>query len=263
MFVLDLGCGVNKVAGSIGIDRIPLLGVDLVFDLDSFPYPLIDNIVDKIYLNDVIEHLPDTIAAMEEFYRLCSPNARLKIRVVNWNSHYAFEDPTHKKIFTEHSFDFYGKYKLRSYYSTARFDVISCEYQFNEKVEKKLKSKRLLKFLSNYLNNILEGLHFELAANKPLNDQPTISESKPQDLFEIIRCPACLNNNSKPPPLTIINQNWLVCQDSTCQAKYPIINGAPILLKKIGLQWSKTTATNLPTPILDDNDYSIKYLLKN
>lgn len=260
MVVLDLGCGTNKEQGSIGVDHFPLLGVDIVFDLQAFPYPLAENVVDTIFLNDVIEHLPDTIAAMEEFYRICKPGARLHIRVVNWNSHYAFEDPTHVKMFTEHSFDFYGKYKLRSYYSTARFDVLKCEYQYNEKVLKKLKSKRLLKFLSTYLNNILEGLHFELAANKPELKTTSSKEFIYQDIFEIIRCPQCMVGNSKQSELLIVNENWLSCTNVACNYKYPVIHGTPILLNKVGKLWAETSIRSLPTPYLKQEDFSIQYI---
>lgn len=55
-------------------------------DLADFSYPFADNSFDKAVLNDVIEHLPDTIKAMEAIYRICTPEAQVLIRVINWNS---------------------------------------------------------------------------------------------------------------------------------------------------------------------------------
>ena len=94
-------------------------------DLAQFPYPFAADCFDAIYLNDVIEHLPDTIAVMEELYRVCAPEARVYIRVINWNSQYNAMDPTHVRLFHEHTFNFFGTFKDRAYYSTARFDVVN------------------------------------------------------------------------------------------------------------------------------------------
>ena len=40
--VLDLGCGLRKTPGSVGCDMISLPSVDVVHDLNSFPYPFPD-----------------------------------------------------------------------------------------------------------------------------------------------------------------------------------------------------------------------------
>ena len=37
MKIIDLGCGENKVIGSIGLDKVKLESVDIVHDLLSFP----------------------------------------------------------------------------------------------------------------------------------------------------------------------------------------------------------------------------------
>ena len=108
MRVLDLGCGTAKVEGAYGVDIVPLPGVDAVVNLSEPPYPFADNSWDVVVLNDVIEHMPDVIATMEEVFRICRPDARVFIRVVNWNSHFAAMDPTHKHSFNENSFDFFG-----------------------------------------------------------------------------------------------------------------------------------------------------------
>ncbi len=40
MRILDVGCGINKLAGSIGIDRNPASRADVICELDQFPYPV-------------------------------------------------------------------------------------------------------------------------------------------------------------------------------------------------------------------------------
>lgn len=70
MKILDVGCGTAKIKGAIGIDRIKLDGVDIVHDLNKFPWLFKDKTFDEIYMNDIIEHLDDTIKVMEECCRL-------------------------------------------------------------------------------------------------------------------------------------------------------------------------------------------------
>jgi len=134
------------VSGAVGLDVVPLTGVDVLINLEKWPYPFSANTFDVICLNDVIEHIPDTIATMEELHRILRPDGRVFIRVVNWNSHYTAIDPTHVSAFTERSFDFFGKRQGRSYYSEARFDVLGVDKQYNAKVLRWIPSERILTF---------------------------------------------------------------------------------------------------------------------
>ena len=79
MLILDVGCGIRKQPGAIGIDRNPASRPDVLVDLDKFPYPFADNSFDRITAIHVIEHLSDVIGSMEEFYRLLKPGGTLRI----------------------------------------------------------------------------------------------------------------------------------------------------------------------------------------
>ena len=37
--MLDIGCGLRKVEGSVGMDKFKLKGVDVVHDMEKIPYP--------------------------------------------------------------------------------------------------------------------------------------------------------------------------------------------------------------------------------
>ena len=50
---LDLGCGTVKQASFIGLDRYPLLGVDVIVDFDQ-PLPFRDDSVDLVYALSLI-----------------------------------------------------------------------------------------------------------------------------------------------------------------------------------------------------------------
>ena len=96
MQVLDIGCGRNKIPGAIGMDKIALPGVDVVHDLNSFPYPFGDSSFDEIYATHVIEHLDSIVGAMEEIHRLAKPNAKVVIVTPHYSDCSSWNDPTHK-----------------------------------------------------------------------------------------------------------------------------------------------------------------------
>ncbi len=55
---LDLGCGANKHPGFVGLDVRDLPGVDIVHDLNVYPWPLPDESVNRITCSHVVEHIP-------------------------------------------------------------------------------------------------------------------------------------------------------------------------------------------------------------
>jgi SAM-dependent methyltransferase len=122
MRVLDVGCGVNKFPGSVGIDRNPEARADVRADLDHFPYPFRDNVFDSIRVIHVIEHLDDIIGAMEEFHRLGRAGAELIIATPHYTDFSSFCDPTHRHHLNTFSFRYFGDDNAGfGYYSKARF----------------------------------------------------------------------------------------------------------------------------------------------
>ena len=93
MRTLDVGCGIRKQPGSIGIDRNPASRADVLVDLDRFPYPFADNSFDRIIVIHVIEHVSDVIRAMEEFHRLARPGGTVRIETPHYTDFSSFCDP--------------------------------------------------------------------------------------------------------------------------------------------------------------------------
>jgi SAM-dependent methyltransferase len=124
---LNVGCGADIREGWINLDVAALPGVDVVHNLEQFPWPFEDSAFDEIVLINVLEHLSDTVAVMEELHRISAPNGSVRIRVPYWNSPDAISDPTHKRSFNEHTFDFFDPNtrsgRERAYYSKARFHI--------------------------------------------------------------------------------------------------------------------------------------------
>lgn len=118
--MLDLGCGIRKRADAVGVDMMPNDVVDVVHDLNQYPYPFLDDEFDDILLDNSIKHLDDIVLTMEELHRISKDGARIVIKVPYFRSHWAM-DPTHKHYFATHAFfvfdpahDFHKFYKYSS-----------------------------------------------------------------------------------------------------------------------------------------------------
>jgi SAM-dependent methyltransferase len=120
--ILDVGCGVNKFPGAIGLDNNPATRADVLADLDRFPYPFRDNSFDQVRAIHVIEHVASVIGAMEEFHRIARPGARVVIATPHYTDFSSFCDPTHRWHLNSYSFRYFGDdHAGFGYYTKARF----------------------------------------------------------------------------------------------------------------------------------------------
>jgi SAM-dependent methyltransferase len=101
--LLDLGCGPNKQKGFVGLDKRKMDGVDIVHDLEKFPYPLEDECAIQVLCSHIIEHIKPWlfIPFMDEIWRLCKPNAQLLISMPYGASRGFQQDPTHCNMANE------------------------------------------------------------------------------------------------------------------------------------------------------------------
>lgn len=126
---IDIACGQNKAEGFFGIDIAKAKGVDMVYDLEKFPWPIPDNSVDEAVCNHYIEHTKDIIKFMEEIYRILKPGGKILIRAPYYNSVRGWQDPTHTRLISEATYLYYNKdwrtqNKLDHY-------PIHCDFDFN------------------------------------------------------------------------------------------------------------------------------------
>lgn len=146
MRILDVGCGINKVPGSIGIDVNPRSRADVLCNLDSFPYPFCDSAFDELRAIHVIEHVSDVVRTMEEFHRLVRAGGSVFIATPHYTDFSSFCDPTHRWHLNTFSFRYFGEnHGGYGYYSGARF------------YEKKVRVKLL---------NLWKWLGFEFLVNR-------------------------------------------------------------------------------------------------
>jgi SAM-dependent methyltransferase len=127
--ILDLGCGLQKLPGSIGVDIVALPGVDLVHDLSRIPYPFPESWADEVRLSHVLEHMSDPLPILEETWRIARPGALVRIRTPHYSGVFAWKDPTHRRAFSSESFHYFGE-NTYSYYTRARYRVVNVRLKY-------------------------------------------------------------------------------------------------------------------------------------
>lgn len=123
---LDLGCGTSKRHGFLGVDHLLLPNVDVVHDLNAFPYPFREGDIDEVWMDNVLEHLDKPLRAMEEVWRICKHGAKVTVGVPYFRSFYAIIDPTHQHFFGVQWFNYFDpKHPLSTKYryTTAYFET--------------------------------------------------------------------------------------------------------------------------------------------
>jgi hypothetical protein len=127
---LHLGCGPRTKLCDIGVDILPGPAVDVVHDLNVFPWPLPGNTFERIVCIDVVEHLLNVVRTMEEIHRVARHGARVEIQVPPMMSRSFFTDPTHVRGFGYRSFDYFvpGQPLVNYGYSSATFDLIEAKF---------------------------------------------------------------------------------------------------------------------------------------
>ncbi len=105
--ILDVGCGSNKMPGSIGIDCRPFAGVDVVHDLESIPWPFAADSFDLLVCTHVIEHMSDVGRFLREIHRISADGAEIRIATPHFSSLDSWLDPSHRQHLALESFGFF------------------------------------------------------------------------------------------------------------------------------------------------------------
>jgi SAM-dependent methyltransferase len=121
--MLDVGCGVAKFPGAIGIDKNIRTAADVLCDIDRGGLPFRDSVFDEVRATHVIEHVADVIATMEEFHRVARAGGTISIVTPHYTDFSSFCDPTHRWHLNSFSFYYFypeGIHGEPSFYSRAR-----------------------------------------------------------------------------------------------------------------------------------------------
>jgi len=117
--LLDLGCGEKKNPGFVGLDKRRVPGVDIVHDLEKFPYPIPDGACLSIVGSHIVEHIKPwlMIDFMNELWRITKREGKLAfVHPYGMNDFYV-QDPTHCNPCNEKTWQYFDiRYPLYKIY---------------------------------------------------------------------------------------------------------------------------------------------------
>jgi SAM-dependent methyltransferase len=153
----DLGCGANKIPGFIGVDMRPIVNVDIVCDLEKFPWPLPSESASVVSCSHVLEHInPAKVDArvvsligllkekglltekeitetigdydfdstfirfMDEVWRILKVGGEFVIRVPYAGTIGYYQDPTHINPLTEATFYYFDPFHVTQLFKIYR-----------------------------------------------------------------------------------------------------------------------------------------------
>ena len=136
MLKLDLACGASKKENFTGVDIFPCEGVDIVADLNKYPWSFAEeNSVYELYCSHFIEHVADIKSFMEECWRILMPSGHITFIAPYYTSIRAFQDFTHVRPISEATFYYFNQdwlkaNKLEHYGVRCNFAVEYTKYCF-------------------------------------------------------------------------------------------------------------------------------------
>ena len=108
---VDIGCGGNKQPGFVGLDYRKLPGVDIVQDLEKFPWSLPDECASLVVASHVVEHINPAhgifMKFMDEVWRILKPGGEFMIAAPYAGSPGYWQDPTHVNPCSEMTWEYF------------------------------------------------------------------------------------------------------------------------------------------------------------
>ncbi len=163
----DIGCGANKIKGFIGVDIRPLPGVDIVADLERYPWPIPSESASLVLCSHVLEHIqPGKVDAriiglanllekkkvitkkeimeymgemdfestfvrfMDEIWRILKPGGEFMFRVPYAGTVGYYQDPTHVNPITEAKMYYFDPFHASNLYKIYRPKPWQIVHQF-------------------------------------------------------------------------------------------------------------------------------------
>lgn len=180
---LDIGCGSSKQSGFIGMDIRPFPGVDIVWDIEKFPWPLPDQCASFAMTSHVVEHItpgrsdprtaglielllskklvtqkeideyvgepnPGSIFArfMNEVWRVLKYDGQFIIAMPYGFSQGMLQDPTHVNARNQNTWRYFSPLdpsKLYQFYRPLPWEILKCTYNEVGNMEVALRKMRV------------------------------------------------------------------------------------------------------------------------
>jgi len=131
---LDVGCGINKQKGYIGLDQFRHPGVDIVHDVQKFPWPVDTDSCFQVLMSHLWEHIEPKyrFRVMDELWRIIRPDGQLLLSAPYAGSWGDAAHPAHYGCPNEATFSFfdpdYPLYQACSYKKPKPWKLVRNSY---------------------------------------------------------------------------------------------------------------------------------------
>jgi len=138
---LNLGCGNKKLPGFVNCDSQSACNPDRIVDLESLPWPFEDSVADEVVLSHVLEHLGESskvyLGIIKELYRVCAPDAVVRIAVPHPRHDDFLTDPTHVRPILPDQFHMFSKkknaqWRADGYANTPLADYLDVDFEVED-----------------------------------------------------------------------------------------------------------------------------------
>lgn len=182
---LHLGSGFNTFDGFLNVDYDERCNPDVIQDLEKKPWQFDTNSVDEIIAHHLLEHLgdPGFFNFMQELYRVCKPNALVKIVVPHHRHDVFLNDPTHRrpitieglrlfsKKFNDHCIEVGDGSSKLGHYFDIDFEVVDFKMNFDDFYKPLLvnmtqEKEREIQTIVRERNNVIVDVNITLLAVK-------------------------------------------------------------------------------------------------
>ena len=158
---LSVACGQIRQDGFIGIDKVKTDATDIIWDLETYPWPFEDNSVDEILCSHYAEHTKDLIKFVDEIHRIMKQGAKATIIAPYYANMRSIQDPTHVRSICEATFLYFNKgwrdsQKLDHYGIKSDFDFT---YGYNVAPEWANRSEEARVFAMRHYINVINDIH--------------------------------------------------------------------------------------------------------
>ncbi len=186
---LDIACGQRKQEGFVGMDIAKCEGVDIVHNLNNYPWPVGDNSVSEAHCSHYVEHIPlaywnpgntyspemknaKSVDALckyfEEVHRILVPGGKLTIIAPYYNNQRCWQDPTHRRAICDSTFYYVSKdwrkaNGLDHYGMSCDFDAV-WGYGMDPCLEGRNEEYRA--FAVRHYTNVISDIHAHLTKKK-------------------------------------------------------------------------------------------------
>ena len=137
---LNLGCGFDGRQGFVNADSFPECEPDVLMDIETHPWPFVDDAFDYILMKHVLEHVGADFAGfkavMQDLYRVAAPGGIIEIHVPDYRHETYWSDPTHVRAFTYQTFEMMSAAKNRQWMAErANFTMLAFAMKVDFEIE--------------------------------------------------------------------------------------------------------------------------------